>query len=53
MNLEFHWHALVLFVDAHKWPVGKQVFLNGKPRAVSLDLYEEMKKDRRLKDLLA
>lgn len=42
------WHALVIFVDAHKWPAGKQVFLNGQPRAVSLDLYEEMKNDPKL-----
>jgi len=44
-----HWHALVVFVDAHKWPQGKQVFLNGQPRAVSLDLYEAMKRDPNLK----
>jgi len=42
------WHALVIFVDAHKWPTGKPVFLNGQPRAVSLDLYEAMKNDPRL-----
>lgn len=46
------WRALVIFVDAHKWPDGKQVFLNGKPRTVSLDLYEAMKADRRLSDFL-
>jgi hypothetical protein len=44
-----NWHALVIFVDAHKWPNDpatgqpKQVFLNGQPRSVSLDLYEAMK----------
>ncbi len=43
-----NWHALVIFVDAHKWPEGKQVFLNGEPRGVSLDLYEAMKKDATL-----
>ncbi len=43
------WHALLIFVDAHKWPVGKQVFLNGQPRTVSRDLYEEMKNDKALK----
>lgn len=37
------WHALVIFVDAHQWPDEKQVFLNGRPHAVSLDLYEAMK----------
>ena len=48
------WHALVIFVDAHKWPNDpatgkpKQVFLNGQPRAVSLDLYNAMKADPRL-----
>jgi hypothetical protein len=41
--------AAVIFVDAHKWPNDpatgnpKPVFLNGQPRAVSLDLYEAMK----------
>lgn len=39
------WHALVIFVDAKKWPEGKQVFLNGQPKNVSLDLYEAMKAD--------
>lgn len=43
-----NWHALVIFVDAHKWPANKQVFLNGQPRTVSLDLYEKMKGDARL-----
>ncbi len=43
------WHALVIFVDAKKWPQGKQVFLNGQPRAVSLDLYDAMKADPALK----
>jgi CRISPR type III-B/RAMP module RAMP protein Cmr1 len=43
------WHALVIFVDAHRWPVGKQVYLNGQPRNVSLDLYNAMKNDQRLK----
>jgi len=47
-----NWHALVIFVDAHKWPKGKQVFLNGQPRAVSLDLYEAMKGDPNLKPFL-
>lgn len=44
-----HWHALVIFVDAHKWPADKPVYLNGQPRNVSLDLYEAMKADPRLK----
>jgi len=47
-----NWHALVIFVDAHKWPTGKQVFLNGQPRAVSLDLYEAMKRDTTLTNIL-
>lgn len=42
------WHALVIFVDAKQWPDGKQVFLNGQPRTVSLELYNAMKEDRRL-----
>lgn len=43
-----HWHALVIFVDTKKWPKGQQVYLNGRPRTVSLDLYEAMKQDDRL-----
>jgi hypothetical protein len=43
------WHALVIFVDAHKWPVDKKVYLNGQERSVSLGLYEAMKEDARLK----
>jgi len=31
------------------WPWGKEVFLNGQPRRVSLDLYGAMKNDPRLK----
>jgi hypothetical protein len=46
------WHALVIFVDAQKWPVNKKVYLNGQPREVSLDLYEEMKRDQALKPFL-
>jgi CRISPR-associated protein Cmr1 len=42
------WRALVIFVDAHKWPDGKAVHLNGQPRSVSLELYEAMKNDSRL-----
>lgn len=44
------WKALVLFVDAHRWPVvptnnkPRTAYLNGLPRAVSLDLYDEMKR---------
>jgi len=44
------WHALVIFVDVHKWPDGKKVFLNKEQREVSLDLYEAMKEDKRLKN---
>lgn len=47
-----NWHALVIFVDAKKWPAGKQVFLNGQPRSVSLDLYDAMKADPQLSDFL-
>lgn len=42
------WHALVIFVDAHRWPSDKPVFLNGQRRRVSLDLYDAMKNDQRL-----
>lgn len=42
------WRALVIFVEARKWPDGKEVFLNGRPYAVSRDLYEAMKGDQRL-----
>lgn len=38
------WHALIIFVDEHKWPKDKQVYLNGQPRSVSPNLYEAMKK---------
>jgi len=47
-DAERNWHALVIFVEALKWPEGKQVFLNGKARSVSLDLYEAMKRDSKL-----
>lgn len=43
-----NWHALVIFVEAHSWPEGKPVFLNGQPRRVLLDLYNQMKQDPRL-----
>jgi hypothetical protein len=43
------WHALVIFVEARKWPNDKVVYLNGEPRRVSLDLYEAMKNDQRLR----
>ena len=39
------WRALVIFVEAHKWPAGKPVFLDGQPQKVSLDLYTAMKSD--------
>jgi hypothetical protein len=47
-DVQGNWHALVIFVDAHKWPRDKQVYLNGQPRNVSLDLYEAMKNDNHL-----
>ena len=43
------WHALVIFVDAHRWPANKKVFLDKQPRDVSLALFETMKTDRRLR----
>ena len=39
---------LVIFVDAHAWPEGQSVYLNGHPRTVSLDLYDAMKADPKL-----
>lgn len=45
-DAEGKWRALVIFVDAKKWPAGKQVYLNGIPRTVSMDLYNTMKADR-------
>lgn len=42
------WLALVIFADAHRWPQDKKVFINGRPRAVALDLYEAMKNDPQL-----
>jgi CRISPR/Cas system CMR-associated protein Cmr1 (group 7 of RAMP superfamily) len=47
------WHALVIFVDERKWPVGKKVLLNGQSRDVSLDFYEAMKRDTNLKPFIA
>lgn len=43
------WHALVIFLESHKWPEGKPVYLNGSPRPVSLALYEAMKGDEALR----
>lgn len=47
------WHALVIFVDAHAWPEGKEVHLScdkrHETRRVSLELYHAMKTDPRLK----
>ena len=48
------WHALVIFVEARKWPDDpathrpREVYLNNQPRSVSLDLYNAMKTDPRL-----
>jgi CRISPR-associated protein Cmr1 len=44
------WHALVIFVEAHKWPDRQPVYLNGQKRAVSPDLYNAMKNDPGLQD---
>ena len=35
-------------VHAQRWPENHQVYLNGQPRTVSLDLYEAMQLDRNL-----
>lgn len=42
------WHALVLFIDAHRWPEGHSVYLDGQAHSVALDLYERMKMDSSL-----
>lgn len=44
------WHALVIFIDARKWPEDptRKAYLNGDKRAVSCNLYEAMKEDPRL-----
>jgi CRISPR-associated protein Cmr1 len=44
-----NWRGLVIFVEARKWPSDKNVFINGRACAVSLDLYEAMKLDNQLK----
>ena len=48
---EGKWYALVIFVGSLKWPNGKKVFFGakGEPRSVSLDLYNAMKADKRLR----
>lgn len=38
------WRALVIFVDAHQWDPSQRVHLNGTALPVSLDLYNEMKR---------
>jgi len=46
------WRALVIFVDARKWPIGKGVQIKRGEQvrscSVSLDLYNAMKNDPRL-----
>jgi len=39
------WLALVIFVDKHRWDNSNLVYLEGKPRSVSLGLYDALKKD--------
>jgi CRISPR/Cas system CMR-associated protein Cmr1 (group 7 of RAMP superfamily) len=46
------WQALVIFVNSQKWPTDRQVYVDGHPRAVSLDLYEAMQKDPALQPFL-
>ena len=40
--------ALVIFVEVMKWPQGQHAYLDGRPRAVSTELYDLMKSDDRL-----
>ncbi len=42
------WRALVIFVESRRWDTSRLVYLDGQPRAVSLGLYEAMKKDPKL-----
>lgn len=49
LNSKRKWQPLVIFVESHKWPEGKAVFINGTRHPVSLDLYEAMKYDPSLK----
>jgi hypothetical protein len=44
------WLALVIFVDAHRWPDGRRVYVNHQVHPVSRALYEAMKKDPALLD---
>lgn len=45
------WLALVIFVDLLKWENDRKVFFDGRPRGVSLDLYNAMVADSRLSQL--
>lgn len=40
------YRPLVIFVEAHAWPQGHRVHLNGEERTVSTELYEAMKNDK-------
>ena len=51
------WHSLVIFIDYHKWPENHKVVLSKnnqklKYLEVSLELYEKIKEDKRLKNFL-
>ncbi|MBN2452283.1 MAG: type III-B CRISPR module RAMP protein Cmr1 [Lentisphaeria bacterium] len=43
-----HWRALVLFIERHRWPTDRPVYLNGQAYPVALALYEAMQQDKRL-----
>jgi len=49
LDAQGEWRALVIFVDAHRWPQGHRVQLVGRgkreERNVSLELYDKMKND--------
>jgi hypothetical protein len=43
------WRGVIIFVDALQWPAGKEVYVSGQRRAVSLELYDAMKHDSDLR----
>lgn len=47
-DINNQWKSLVIFIDSHKWPKNKPVFIGRESASVSLDLYNEMKES--LKD---
>lgn len=46
------WYGLVMFVDIYKWRDNDNVYIDGKPFPVSLDLYKAMKNSSKLEKFL-